>query len=163
MEASRRVRPAESLAFLLSELGWSQARLFRESLEPFGVDPREFAVLRALSAAEGPSQRAVSTALGITPSRMVAVVDSLEAKGLVERRQNAQDRRARAVYLTEAGSRTYAGVLDRVTKVEQWLSGPLQDSERQALLGLLHRVADHVGLTGEVHPAVDSPWPWLEP
>lgn len=119
-------------------------------------------MLRALSAAEGPSQRAVCTALGITPSRMVAVVDSLEAKGLVERRQNLQDRRARAVYLTDAGGRTLAGVIDRVAKVEQWLSEPLVDSEREALLGLLRRLADHMGLGGEVHPAVDSPWPWLE-
>src|SRR5215472_9436451 len=91
----------QSVGFLLSALGWRQARWFREVLEPHGLEPREFAILRGLAGAEGLSQQAVSTILGIPPSRMVGHVDALEASGLVERRLNAGDRRTRAVHLTD--------------------------------------------------------------
>ena len=37
------------------------------------------------------------------PSRMVALVDELEQRGLVERRPHPSDRRVRALYLTAEG------------------------------------------------------------
>ena len=55
------------------------------------------------SAAEGQSQQAIGERLQIPPSRMVAFVDALEARSLLERRHNPHDRRTRELHLTEAG------------------------------------------------------------
>ena len=155
--------PQAGVGFLLSQLGWNQARLFQETVEPFGLDdPREFVVLRALAASDGASQKEVCVSLGITPSRMVALMDALEDKGLVERGQNARDRRARAVHITDAGRETLGRAIDALTKAERWLCEPLQAQERDALLGLLTRIADHVGLARDFHPARAMSWPWPE-
>ena len=154
--------PQATVGFLLSQLGWNQARLFQETVGPFALDPREFVVLRALAASDGASQKEVCVSLGITPSRMVGLMDALEDKGLVERLQNARDRRARAVHLTDVGRETLGRAIDAVTKAERWLCEPLQAQERDALLGLLTRIADHAGLARDFHPARAMSWPWPE-
>ena len=70
-------------------------------LEPFEVVPRTYAVLMALNADDGQSQRQLSTRLGIHRNVMVAIVDNLERQGLVKRMPHPTDRRAFAVTLTD--------------------------------------------------------------
>jgi DNA-binding MarR family transcriptional regulator len=151
-----------SVGFLLSQLGWSTAMRFRATLEPLGIEPREFAILRALGSADGQSQQAVCHALSIPPSRMVALVDTLEKRGLVERRLNDRDRRARAIHLTKAGHEVLDSALSRIIAHEQALCEPFSDEERQQLLGLLGRLAAGYGLPRTVHPDLTTqrPLPW---
>ncbi|QLQ14781.1 MAG: winged helix-turn-helix transcriptional regulator [Micropruina sp.] len=51
------------------------------------MHPRQFAVLRFLAegSGSGASQRAISAALGIPPSRLVGLLDELERQGLAVR------------------------------------------------------------------------------
>ena len=158
--SSQAPEPSETLGFLLSELGWNQARLFRSTIEPCGLEPVEFTVLRTLVEHAGASQKTVCRILQITPTRMVGLIDSLEAKGFVERRQNADDRRARAVHLTASGRRTLRRALDELMKAERWLCEPLIGDEREVLLRLLGRISDHVGLGRDLYPARVMGWPW---
>ncbi|MBA3277387.1 MAG: MarR family transcriptional regulator, partial [Geodermatophilaceae bacterium] len=71
---------------------------FRAALAPYGIHPRKFAVLRALSSAAGQSQQQLSQALHIPASRLVALVDDLEERGLLERRRRPSDRRTRFLH-----------------------------------------------------------------
>src|SRR5580698_5594651 len=95
--------PFRSVGFMLSTIGYAVSSGFSEILAPLGLEPREFALLRAVSTTEGQSQQAIGERLGIPSSRMVAFVDALEGRGLLERRHNPADRRARALYLTDEG------------------------------------------------------------
>jgi DNA-binding MarR family transcriptional regulator len=97
------VVPFRAVGFKLSSIGYAVSRLFRQTLAPLGLEPREFAILRVVGAAEGLSQQAAGERLQIPPSRMVAFVDALEAGMLLERRHNPRDRRTRTLYLTEEG------------------------------------------------------------
>jgi len=140
-----------SVGFTISTTGYAIARRFRELLAPLGLEPREFALLRNVAGSEGVSQQAIGERLGIAPSRMVSLVDSLEERGLLERRQNPDDRRARALFLTNKGR----NLLGRAQKVamghEQALCQHLSDAERDQLLGLLARVGPQVGIPPGVH------------
>jgi DNA-binding MarR family transcriptional regulator len=91
----------------VSTTGYAVACRFRELLAPAGLEPREFALLRAIAANEGQSQQTIGDRLQIPPRLTVAFVDALEARGLVERRQKPTDRRARALFLTPAGRDTH--------------------------------------------------------
>ena len=91
----------QRIPFLLSQLGVYLAEDFVHRLEPFGVEPRTYAVLKALIEDDGQSQRELSTQLGIHRNVMVTVVDKLESQGLVKRMPHPGDRRAFAVTLTE--------------------------------------------------------------
>ena len=95
--------PFSGVAFTLSSIGYAVAKRFRRILAPLELEPREFALLRAVGALEGQSQQAIGERLLIPPSRMVAFVDALEARSLLERRHNPLDRRTRELHLTDAG------------------------------------------------------------
>jgi DNA-binding MarR family transcriptional regulator len=154
---------AHSVGFLLSQLGWATAMRFREILAPLDLEPRQFATLRALAAAEGQSQQAICSALSIPPSRMVGLVDVLEERGLVERRSNAADRRARAIYVTAEGRELLETATAQAMAHERWICEPLSPGEREHLLAVLGRLADHYELPIEVHPDLTTkraqPWP----
>ena len=91
-------RPPRSVGFLISQLGFLSSRGFMEALEPVGIEPREFMLMRFVAASEGQSQQGLAERLGVPASRMVALVDHLEEAGFVERRAHPEDRRVRGLH-----------------------------------------------------------------
>jgi DNA-binding MarR family transcriptional regulator len=146
--------PFRSVGFTISSTGYAIARRFRQILAPLALEPREFALLRAVGACEGQSQQAIGERLQIPASRMVAFIDALEARGLLERRQNQADRRARALHLTEEGRRLLARAFALAAAHERDLCAELCDEEREQLLDLLQRVGERLGLPPGVHAAL---------
>src|SRR5258708_26404760 len=92
-------------AFLLSQVGAHAAARFADLLGGLGVAPADVGLLRMIATQPGRSQQSLAEELGVVPSRVVALVDGLERKGLIERRRNARDRRNHALHLTPEGTR----------------------------------------------------------
>jgi DNA-binding MarR family transcriptional regulator len=138
--------------FLLVQLGTHAHRRFAERLAGLDLHPRHFGMLSHLAAAEGQSQQALSKALGIHRSAVVALVDDLEQRGLAERRRDPADRRAYTLYLTPAGRELLAELERAADEREAELLTALNASERSQLISLLQRVAESQGLTAGVHP-----------
>jgi DNA-binding MarR family transcriptional regulator len=145
--------PFRAVGFMVSSIGYAVARRFRETLAPLELEPREFALLRAVSAAEGQSQQAIGESLQIPPSRMVAFVDALEARSLLERRHNPHDRRTRELHLTEAGRELLERAFTLASGLELDLCAELSAAEREQLLDLLQRVGGRLGLPAGAHAA----------
>jgi DNA-binding MarR family transcriptional regulator len=116
-----------------------------------GLEPREFALLRRVNSSEGGSQQAMGERLGIPPSRMVALVDELEARGLLERRPSPRDRRAHALYPTPAGKRLLAKAFTLARDLESELTQDLDAAESRQLIELLDRLAARLGVAPGVH------------
>jgi DNA-binding MarR family transcriptional regulator len=136
----------QTVGFTISTTGYALASAFRELLAPLGLEPKAYALLASVASSEGVTQTAIAERMRVAPSRMVAFVDSLEERGLLERRQNPADRRARALYLTPAGHDLLARALALSNQEEQRLTSDLSDEERRQLLDLLGRVGAHVGI-----------------
>lgn len=149
--ASSGVAPFQAVGFALSSIGHAVARLFRATLAPLELEPREFALLRAVGAAEGKSQQAIGEALLIPPSRMVAFVDALEARSLLERRHNPLDRRTRELHLTAQGRELLERAFVLAADLERDLCGELSAAEREQLTELLQRVGKRLNLPPTVH------------
>jgi DNA-binding MarR family transcriptional regulator len=145
--------PFQSVGFSLSTLGYEVARGFRQTLDPLGIEPRDFGLLRAVAADEGRSQQVIGERLGIAPSRMVAFVDLLESRGLLERRLNADDRRTRALHLTASGRDLLDRAFAAALAYERSLCDGLSPADRAHLLELLSRVGLRLGLKPGVHAA----------
>jgi DNA-binding MarR family transcriptional regulator len=145
--------PFRAVGFTVSSVGYAVARRFRQTLAPLKLEPREFALLRAVGAAEGLSQQAAAERLQIPPSRMVAFVDALEARALLERRHNPRDRRTRTLYLTAAGDELLGRALTLAIGLERDLCAQLNGAERELLLELLQRVGSQLGLASGGHVA----------
>ena len=144
------------LGFLLAQLGTHAHRLFAERLARLELDPRHFGMLSHLAASEGRSQQALSNALGIHRSAVVALVDDLEERGLAERRRDPVDRRAYTLYLTPAGRDLLADLERIVDERDVELLAALDAAERSQLISLLQRVAESQGLTAGVHPNLEQ-------
>ncbi len=145
--------PFESVGFTLSSTGYAVSRRFHQTLAPLELEPREFALLRAVGSAEGQSQQAIGERLQIPPSRMVAFVDALESRGLLERRHNPLDRRTRALYLTDDGRELLGRAFVLATGLERHLCAELSAAEREQLLELLQRVGAQLDLPPGAHAA----------
>jgi DNA-binding MarR family transcriptional regulator len=91
--------------------------------------------------AQPQSQRELARRLHYDPSNINALADSLEERGLVERRADASDRRFRLLALTPEGERLRATLEARLAQPPLFLDR-LTPAEQKQLLSLLAKVFD---------------------
>jgi len=139
-------------AFLLAQIGAHAASRFAARLSEADLVPAHAGILRILSMTPAISQQALATALGTVPSRLVALVDELEERGLVERRTHESDRRTYALHLTDKGNATMETIGRIAREHRHDLLAALSDEEQARLSALLERVAEQQGLLTGVHP-----------
>jgi len=116
-------------------------RAVDRELQPFGLTEATWLpLIRLARAPEAMRQKELAAALSVDGSAVVRILDSLQAAGLIERREETGDRRARAVTLTPAGRELVARVEASAQAVrDRALSGlSAADVETTA------RVLDHV-------------------
>jgi MarR family transcriptional regulator, lower aerobic nicotinate degradation pathway regulator len=130
--------------YLMARLGEASRRRFHKALEPEGLHPRHFGVMTMLAAHPGMSQHQLHEKTAIDPSSMVAVIDELEARGLVERLSDPADRHARQVFLTEQGEQALQRIRGLAAGLQREFFGALTAEERKTLHALLRKLA---GLT----------------
>ncbi|MEV7008723.1 MarR family winged helix-turn-helix transcriptional regulator [Streptosporangium sp. NPDC051022] len=144
-------------AFLLAQVGAHAAARFAERVGGLGVVPSDVGLLRMIAVRPGRSQQSLAGELGVVPSRVVALVDGLERKKLVERRRNPQDRRNYALHLTAEGERVMAEMRELGAAHEDDICAALDETQRAQLAGLLSAIAAQQGLTPGVHPGYRGP------
>ena len=90
------------IAFLINDV----ARLLRtyadQRAATFGMTRAQWAVLVRLERAEGLKQNELADMLDVQPITLTRLVDRLCDSGLIERRPDLNDRRAKRLYLTPA-------------------------------------------------------------
>lgn len=119
-----------------------------------GLHPMHFGLLTVLEA-DGPiAQHDLARRTGIDPSTMVARMDLLEERGLVERRRSSDDRRSYEISLNAAGRRTLKALRSDAAKSGEAMFAPLSEREREQLHRLLTKMADHLDL--EVAEALEG-------
>ena len=121
---------SDRLGYLLKHV---QARLTEEqakALEPFGINGRDLAVLAAVASGEPVSQLEVAGRLRVDRTSIGDLLDSLEERGLVERRRSPEDRRRNVVVLTATGEDVFAGGEQVRLEVEREFLAPLPDRDR---------------------------------
>jgi DNA-binding MarR family transcriptional regulator len=93
-------RIEDCISFVIGKAAKQIGRRARELLEPLGVTPTQYAVLKALADANGETGAEVGARLEIDSATTTGVVDRLAAAGLVERRADPTDRRLQRLFLT---------------------------------------------------------------
>jgi DNA-binding MarR family transcriptional regulator len=149
-------RAPSTLAFLLSQVGIHASRRFAERIAEVDLNPPLFRILNLIDAAEGRSQQAIGEAIQIPPSRMVALVDELEDRGLVERRPDPGDRRVRALYLTRKGRTSLIRGRELAAAHEEELTRGMNAADRARLIKLLQKMVDDQAIGKGVHPGLSQ-------
>src|SRR5262252_7798977 len=141
-----------STAFLLAQIGAHAATQFGEKLKGLQLTRPHAGILRLIGLSPGLSQQELAWRLAILPSQLVALLDELQDRGLIERRQDAGDRRTYALHLTTLGRHTTELIGHIAREHDDAVCAALNMDERRQLNALLSRVAEQQGLTPGVHP-----------
>jgi DNA-binding MarR family transcriptional regulator len=131
---------AGRLGYLLKHAQLRLGELTMAALAPYGINGRELAVLLSLAGGEPASQQEAAHRLGVDRTTMVALLDALEAKGLVTRHPHAGDRRRNVVELTPAGRRTLHAATEASDAAEQRFLGPLTEPAARQLRAALQAI-----------------------
>ena len=113
---------------------------FSRAIAGQNLTPGQFGVLVLIGTNTGLSQSALARAVGIERSTMVAAIDGLEGRGLVERRPSTVDRRSNALVLSPKGKALISKAKAQVRAHEDATFGMLDPAERDTLKDLLYRV-----------------------
>jgi MarR family transcriptional regulator, transcriptional regulator for hemolysin len=131
-------------AFLLSDA----ARLLRtcadQEARRFGMTRAQWAVLFRLQRNEGLKQSELADLLEVQPITLTRLIDRLCANGLIERRGDPDDRRAKRLFLLPAAK----PVLERLTAVSEQMMGAVlagvDRSQREAVVSSLAMIKNNL-------------------
>ncbi|HEY0248526.1 MAG TPA: MarR family transcriptional regulator [Gryllotalpicola sp.] len=123
-----------------ADLGWALGTLLRgylrrsaEALGDLPGGPRGYQVLSTVSAGSCGSQAAIAESTGLDRTVLTYLLDDLETAGLVVRSPDPNDRRARRITLTDAGTSRLIELSSRMRQVEDQLLGGLPLTEADTL------------------------------
>ncbi|MDT3680836.1 MAG: MarR family winged helix-turn-helix transcriptional regulator [Burkholderiaceae bacterium] len=102
--------------------------------------PTSFSVLSLVHHEPGLNSRQVAKALRVRPPNLVAIIASLEARKLIERRPDPADARSLGLHPTANGSRLAARLERLLSRDEIEATAMLNDTERETLIALLARI-----------------------
>ena len=113
-------------------------------LRAHDVEMWDYAVLASLEAGPAPTQSELAAAVGRDKTRLIPILDRLEARGLLRRTPDPADRRNRVVALTAGGRELVASCRAGIREVEAELLADLEPGERATFVAVLDRLADAV-------------------
>jgi len=121
-----------------AETLWNVSRLF---FARWDLSPSQFNILNLLcDRPDGCTQIELSRLLIMHRSNVTGLVDRLEARGLVQRRDSAHDRRVYRVILTAAGKKLLQQILPRYYAAAEQVWGALPVARTHQLVSELTRV-----------------------
>lgn len=155
---------APSQTTIQSEIGLLIARLSRlwrreadQALADHGLSQATAHPLRVLSSrGECVRQGALADEIGIEGPSLVRLIDLLQAEGLVERREDPTDRRAKTLHLTAIGE-AKADEINRVLRrVRAFLLKDISPQELATTYDVLQRIEQRANRLHEVAAVVDA-------
>jgi DNA-binding MarR family transcriptional regulator len=136
------VNEDDDLGALCAGAGRALAEAERPVLERHGLSMWQYVVLSALAHGVAPSQLVLARQIRYDKTRLITLLDGLEAAGLVTREPDPADRRARVVRLTPEGVRRHAAVRAAIREVEEGKLAGLDPATRRALRSALAHLAN---------------------
>ena len=132
-------RIGSDVGLLLAKLHAAGSVLNNQALADFGLRERSFSVLTLACSEMEPTQRELADFLSLDPSQVVTLVDDLERRGLVERTQGKQDRRAKIIVSTAEGRKMHAKARAALDVAENEHLAALNEGEQGQLRALLRK------------------------
>ena len=137
-----------SAIHLLHRAGQCADELFAINVGQADLTPRQFAVLRAISDSEEPSQTTLVDRTGIDRSTMADIVRRLISKGLVQRRRTRRDARKYAVRLTDRGDAALRLAEPAARSTDERILASLPPTQRETFLRSLSRIVATINSAG---------------
>jgi DNA-binding MarR family transcriptional regulator len=119
-------------------------RRVEQAVEPLGLRPRELHALQHLRERGPSAQVTLVELLGIDATNLIAILNSLEDAGLIERRRDRADRRRAIIALSEQGDQLLADLDRGLRQIDDEVFATLTAPDREALNALLVLAVEHI-------------------
>ena len=124
------------------------ARAVSQNLAPLGLTLSMWFALRSLWEVDGLGQAELGRRIELNPAAVVAVLNALEAAGLVERRRTRKDRRIDNVFLTAAGRKLRTKATALALQVDARALRGINHAEIEQVLVTLKRLRSNLADPG---------------
>jgi MarR family transcriptional regulator for hemolysin len=133
--------PRSEIGKLIGKTARQWRRAVDRQLQPFGLTEATWLPLLHVARANTPMrQKDLAASLSLDNSSVVRLLNELQAAGLVERREEDVDRRAKAIVLTELGRTTVVKVERSSRAVREKVLANLSDAELLAASQTIERI-----------------------
>ena len=140
------MRPSRTpIGLKLSRSARIIGRAFDQALTEAGGSLTAWLVLLNLKTRKIANQRELAQAIGIRDPTLTKQLHELEARGLITRQRDPENRRIHLVELTQAGEQAFLQLRDAAIAFDRRLRAGLTDKETTQLADLLDRLTDNVG------------------
>ena len=146
VKASAAVEKVDT-TYLQSLMGYNARRaalsiieLFLERLAPYGLKPVDFSVMSTIGHNPGVTSRQLCAALSLLPPNLVGLIQSLESRGLIERKPHPHDGRAVGLHATPKGQALLVQAEQTASDLEIEKTAKLTPAQRKTLLALLQKI-----------------------
>jgi MarR family transcriptional regulator, transcriptional regulator for hemolysin len=133
-------RQAIRLSFLIHDVSRMRRTAYDQLMKPLGVTRAQWWVLAHLSRHDGMMQTKLADALEVGKASLGSLIDRLVAGGLVERRDDPADRRAKRVYMAKAGRQLLKRMMQEENQFNERTLGHLSPADSETMIRVLAHI-----------------------
>ncbi|AQS35735.1 transcriptional regulator, MarR family [Shewanella psychrophila] len=130
----------ESLGYLVSHLNIDLQNALDEKLKRYQLDIKLWPVLFALWQEEGITQTELSKRCDVANYTMTRLLDQLQSQGLIHRHQEADNRRAFQIFLTDIGKALEQDLICEAERVNDNFLVNLSEDEQASFVLMLNKI-----------------------
>ncbi|PQZ90401.1 MarR family transcriptional regulator [Arthrobacter sp. MYb222] len=134
-----------SLSYLTARAGRIGTQELTELMESESLSRHHFTIICALEEFGGISQKDLADRSNVNRGHLVAYLDQLSSRGILEREVDPEDRRRNVITLTPEGRKFAARAMEAASHNEAKVFGALDEPQREQLRALLQLVATQDG------------------
>lgn len=112
--------------------------------EKIGLYPGQPVLLFTLNKKDGQSQKELAKALNIKPATITVMIKRMSKAGLIEKKQNENDKRQSQIYLTEKGKEIVKHVDEIVQRINNQCFSNLTKEEEEILRQLFCKIKNNL-------------------
>ena len=140
------------IGYAITDVGRLLRTVFERRVREFGLTRAQWLVITRVHRSPGLSQSEVADLLEIEKASAGRLIDRMEAKGWLQRRDDANDRRINRMYLTPVAERLHAAIWPIAEETVDAALGDLSADERRQLTRLMGRVKSKLQALAEHDP-----------
>ena len=123
----------DCINFVLNSTQNAVHSYFRDKLQPFGVTPIQYSLLKCLWEEDTQTPTQLAQTLQVDSSTVTGLLERLERKQLIVRRYSREDRRSVFVCLEEEGRKLQAGIEEAIREANVAVTAGMTEEEVRRL------------------------------
>ena len=135
---------SESLGRLIYLTAQELKNMAEKVLNPSGLTLEQFQLLKNMSRQTGMTQRELGQVVYKTPANMTRILDRLETKSLITRKENPDDRRASLVFLTKHGESLVQELFGVLDSFSSEVARGINEQDKKIVRKVLARITENI-------------------